>query len=249
MCIRDRQLTDRRDLGIHTEMMGDGILSLVEAGVVTNRKKNIERGHMRATFALGSQRLYDFMDHNPAVQMHPVDVVNDPFRIGMHDGMHTVNATMQVDLFGQCCSESMGFTPYSGTGGQVDFTRGANRSAGGKAFIVLPSTAKNDTISRIVPTLTPGAHVTTGKNDVNYVVTEYGVAQLRGRTNKARARALDDIADPDFRAELTEAAERMRLLYTILVTPGRPGSQPTWPGRRAVPYTHLDVYKRQDVYY
>lgn len=206
------QLTDRRGLGIHSEMMGDGILSLVEAGVVTNRRKNIDRGHMRATFALGSQRLYDFMDHNPAVQMHPVDVVNDPCRIGMHDQMHSVNATMQVDLLGQCCSESMGATPYSGTGGQVDFTRGANRSAGGKAFIVLPATAKNDTISRIVPTLTPGAHVTTGKNDVNYVVTEYGVAQLRGRTNKQRARALIEIAHPDFRAELCEAADKMRLL-------------------------------------
>ena len=113
---------------------------------------------------------------------------------------------------GQCCSESMGSTPYSGTGGQVDFCRGANRSAGGKAFIVLPSTAKNDTISRIVPTLTPGAHVSTGKNDVNYVVTEYGVAQLRGRTNKQRARALIDIAHPAFRAELEEEAARLRVL-------------------------------------
>ena len=206
------QLTDRTDLGVHTEMMGDGILTLVEAGVVTNARKNVDRGHMRATFALGSQRLYDFMDHNPAVQMHPVDVVNDPYRIGEHDLMHTVNATMQVDLAGQCCSESMGATPYSGTGGQCDFARGANRSRGGKAFIVLPSTAKDDTISRIVPTLTPGAHVSTGKNDVNYVVTEYGVAQLRGRTNKQRAKALIEIAHPKFRDELADAADKLRLL-------------------------------------
>ncbi|HEX5801374.1 MAG TPA: acetyl-CoA hydrolase/transferase C-terminal domain-containing protein, partial [Azospira sp.] len=168
------QLTDKHDLGIHTEMVGDGIMTLVEAGVVTNRKKNYHHGKMLATFALGSKKLYQFMHRNPALEMHPVDFTNDPYLAGQNDNLHAINATMQIDLLGQCGSESLGFKPYSGTGGQVDFVRAANRSNGGKAFLVLPSTAKENTISRIVPTLSPGTHVTTGKNDINYVVTEYG---------------------------------------------------------------------------
>ena len=206
------QLTDKHDLGIHTEMVGDGIMTLVEAGVVTNRKKNYHQGKMLATFALGSKKLYQFMHRNPALEMHPVDFTNDPFLAGQNDNLIAINATMQVDLIGQCGSESLGHAPYSGTGGQADFVRAANRSNGGKAFIVLPSTAKNDTISRIVPTLTPGTHVTTTKNDINYVVTEYGVAQLRGKTAKQRAEALIAIAHPDFRGELRDAAKKMRLL-------------------------------------
>ena len=205
------QLTHKHDLGVHTEMIGDGIMSLVEAGVVTNRRKNYHPGKMLATFALGSKKLYQFMHRNPALEMHPVDVTNDPFLAGKNDNLIAINATMQVDLIGQCGSESLGFTPYSGTGGQADFVRAANRSQGGKAFIVLPSTAKNDTISRIVPTLKPGTHVTTSKNDVNYVVTEYGIAQLRGKSAKQRAEALIGIAHPDFRSELREAARRMNL--------------------------------------
>ncbi|SDH98677.1 acetyl-CoA hydrolase/transferase family protein [Propionivibrio dicarboxylicus] len=206
------QLTEKRDLGVHTEMIGDGIMSLVEAGVVTNRKKNYRPGKMFATFALGSRKLYRFMHRNPALEMHPVDFTNDPALAGRNDNLIAINASLQVDLIGQCCSESMGFTPYSGTGGQADFVRAANRSHGGKAIIVLPSTAKGDTLSRIVPTLTPGAHVTTTKNDVNYVVSEYGVAQLRGKTAKQRAEALIGIAHPDFREELRAAARKMRLL-------------------------------------
>lgn len=206
------QLTNKHDLGVHTEMIGDGIMTLVEAGVVTNRHKNFHRGKMLATFALGSKKLYDFMNHNRALEMHPVDFTNDPYLAGQNDNLHCINATMQIDFMGQCGSESLGFTPYSGTGGQADFVRAANRSAGGKAFIVLPSTAKDDTISRIVPTLTPGTHVTTSKNDINYVVTEYGVAQLRGKTAKQRCEALIGIAHPDFRAELRDAARKMRLL-------------------------------------
>lgn len=206
------QLTHKHDLGIHTEMIGDGIMTLVEAGVVTNRRKNHHPGKMLATFALGSKKLYQFMHRNPSLEMHPVDITNDPCLAGRNDNLIAVNATMQVDLIGQCGSESLGFTPYSGTGGQADFVRSANRSLGGKAFIVLPSTAKDDTISRIVPTLTPGTHVTTGKNDINYVVTEHGVAQLRGKTAKQRAEALIGIAHPDFRAELREAARKMRLV-------------------------------------
>lgn len=206
-----QQLGDKNDLGVHTEMFGDGVLALLDAGVVTNRRKNLHRGKMFATFALGSHRLYEYMHRNPALELHPVDVTNDPLLAGQNDSLHSINGTLQVDLIGQCGSESLGYRPYSGTGGQVDFVRAANRSAGGKAIIVVPSTAKGGTISRIVPTLTDGAHVTTGKNDVNYVVTEYGVAQLRGRTARERAHALIEIAHPDFRAQLTEAAGAMHV--------------------------------------
>ena len=206
------QLTHKHDLGIHTEMIGDGIMSLVESGAVTNRRKNYLPGKMIATFALGSQKLYRFMDRNPALEIHPVSFTNDPYMAGQNDNLVAINATLQIDFQGQCGSESLGSSPYSGTGGQADFVRAANRSRGGKAFIVLPSTAKNDTISRIVPTLTPGTHVTTSKNDINYVVTEYGVAQLRGKSMKQRTLELIGIAHPNFRAELTEQAKRMRIL-------------------------------------
>ena len=206
------QLTHKRDLGIHTEMIGDGIMSLVEAGVVNNSRKNFNPGKMFATFALGSKKLYQFMHRNPALEMHPVDVTNDPFLAGQNDNLHAINATMQIDFMGQCGSESLGSRPYSGTGGQSDFVRAANRSNGGKAFIVLPATAKDDTLSRIVPTMTPGTHVSTSKNDINYVVTEFGVAQLRGKSAKQRCEALIGIAHPNFRAELREAAKKMKLL-------------------------------------
>lgn len=206
------QLTHKHDLGIHTEMVGDGIMTLVEAGVVTNHKKNYGRGKILATFALGSKKLYQFMNRNPALEMHPVDYTNDPYLAGQNDNLHAINATMQIDFMGQCGSESLGSAPYSGTGGQADFVRAANRSKGGKSFIVLPSTAKDDTISRIVPTLTPGTHVSTSKNDINYVVTEYGVAQLRGKSARQRCEALIGIAHPKFREELRESAKKMKLL-------------------------------------
>lgn len=206
------QLTAKHDLGIHTEMIGDGILTLVESGAVTNRKKNYLPGKMVATFALGSKKLYDFMARNPALEIHPVDFTNDPYLAAKNDKLVAINATLQIDLLGQCGSESLGAVPYSGTGGQLDFVRAANRSRDGKAFIVLPSTAKGDSLSRIVPTLTPGTHVSTGKNDINYVVTEFGVAQLRGKSAKQRAQELIAIAHPDFRAELTEDARRLQLL-------------------------------------
>lgn len=206
------QLTHKKDLGIHTEMVGDGIMSLVEAGVVNGSRKNANRGKILATFALGSKKLYDFMHRNPGVEMHPVDITNDPYLAGMNDNLHAINATMQIDFLGQCGSESLGPVPYSGTGGQSDFIRAANRSKGGKGFIVLPSTAKDDTISRIVPTLSPGTHVSTSKNDINYVVTEYGVAQLRGKTAKQRCEALIAIAHPGFRSELRDAARKLKLL-------------------------------------
>lgn len=206
------QLKDKHDLGVHTEMLGDGILTLIEAGVVTNRRKNYHRGKVLATFALGSRRLYQFINRNPAVEIHPSDFTNDPYLAGRNDSLIAINATMQVDLVGQCGSETLGFTPISGTGGQSDFVRAANRSEGGKAIIVLPSTAKEGSVSRIVPTLSAGTHVSTSKNDVNYVVSEFGVAQLRGRTAKQRAEALIRIAHPNFREELRAEARRMRLL-------------------------------------
>ena len=206
------QLTHKHDLGIHTEMIGDGILKLVESGAVTNRRKNYLPGKMIATFALGSSKLYRFMDRNPGLEMHPVGFTNDPSLAGQNDNLVAINATLQIDLLGQCGSESLGHAPYSGTGGQTDFVRAANRSRGGKAFIVLPSTAKGDTISRIVLSLSPGTHVSTSKNDINYVVTEYGVAQLRGKSAKRRAQELIAIAHPNFRAELTEQGRRLKLL-------------------------------------
>ncbi|MDP9968947.1 acyl-CoA hydrolase [Variovorax paradoxus] len=206
------QLTHKHDLGIHTEMIGDGILSLVECGAVTNRRKNYLPGKMIATFALGSEKLYRFMHRNPMLEIHPANFTNDPMLAGMNDNLVAINATLQIDLLGQCGSESLGYAPFSGTGGQSDFVRAANRSRGGKAFIVLPSTAKNDTISRIVPILAPGTHVSTSKNDINYVVTEYGVAQLRGKSVAQRARELISIAHPAFRSELTEKAQRMNVL-------------------------------------
>jgi acyl-CoA hydrolase len=205
------QLTHKHDLGIHTEMIGDGILTLLESGAVTNRRKNYLPGKMVATFALGSAKLYKFMDRNPALEIHPVDYTNTPTLAGLNDNLVAINATLQIDLLGQCGSESLGYLPYSGTGGQADFVRAANISKGGKAFIVLPSTAKNDSISRIVPVMSPGTHVTTSKNDVNYVVTEFGVAQLRGKSAKQRARELIGIAHPNFREELTGQARLMGL--------------------------------------
>lgn len=202
------QLTQKHDLGVHTEMMGDGLLSLIECGAVTNRRKNYLPGKTVATFALGSARLYRYMDRNPAFEMHPADFTNDPALAGRNDQLVSINATLQIDLCGQCGSESLGPKPYSGTGGQADFVRAANRSEGGKSFIVLPSTAKDGTISRIVPMLDPGTLVSTSKNDVNYVVTEYGVAQLRGKSMRERAKALIGIAHPDFRSMLERQAAR-----------------------------------------
>lgn len=206
------QLTNKHDLGVHTEMIGDGILTLINSGAITNRKKNYLPGKMVATFALGSKKLYQMMERNPALEIHPVDFTNDPYLASQNDNLVAINATLQIDLLGQCGSESLGHVPYSGTGGQSDFVRAANRSRGGKAFIVLPSTAKGDSISRIVPMLTPGTHVSTSKNDINYVVTEFGVAQLRGKSAGQRAREMIAIAHPTFRPELTQAAQRMNLL-------------------------------------
>jgi len=206
------QLTKKKNLGIHTEMIGDGILSLVECGAVDCSNKTFMPGKIVGTFVLGSQKLYRFIDRNPMVELHPSDFTNDPYIAGKNNKLMAINATLQIDLLGQCGSESLAHLPYSGTGGQSDFVRAANRSEGGKAFIVLPSTAKLDSISRIVPVLSPGTHVSTSKNDINYVVTEFGIAQLRGKSSKQRALELIGIAHPSFREELTMAAKKMCLL-------------------------------------
>lgn len=205
-------LKGKHDLGVHSEMIGDGLLSLIESGAVTNRRKTFMPGKMVATFALGSEKLYRFLDTCPDFELHPSDFTNDPYIASQNDNLVSLNATLQIDLLGQCGSESLGPKPYSATGGQTDFIRAANRSKGGRSIIVVPSTAKGDTISRIVPTLTPGTHVSASKNDVNYVVTEYGVAQLRGRTSHERVEALIGIAHPAFRDELRAQAKAMHLI-------------------------------------
>ena len=204
-----RHLAGKQDLGIHTEMVGDSLLRLIECGAVTNRRKNFMPGKMVGSFALGSRALYRYLDRNPLFEMYPVDFTNDPCIAGQNDNLVAINASMQVDLLGQCGSESHGALPYSGTGGQLDFARAANRSRGGKNIVILPSTARDGSISRIVPMLTQGTHVSIGKNDVGYVVTEYGVASLRGKSMRQRAAALADIAHPDFRQELRAAVQRM----------------------------------------
>lgn len=208
-------LTDRRNLGIHTELFSDGVVELVEAGVITNAAKTLHPGKIIAGFVLGTQRLYDFINDNPVVELHPTEYVNDPFRIAQNDKMVAINSALEVDLTGQVCADSIGHQFYSGVGGQVDFIRGAARSKGGKPIIALSSTAKNDTISRIVWELKPGAGVVTTRNDVHYVATEYGIASLHGKTVRERTRSLIDIAHPKFRAELEQKAYDMRYLPRI----------------------------------
>jgi acetyl-CoA hydrolase len=195
-------LKSKRDLGIHTELFSDGVIDLVEQGVITNDKKTLHPGKMIAGFLFGSQRLYDFVHDNALIELHPTDYVNDPFIIAQNDNMIAINSAIEVDLTGQVCADSVGPNFYSGIGGQVDFVRGASRSRGGKPIIALPATAKEERISRIVPQLKPGAGVVTSRGDVHYVVTEYGVASLHGRSIRERAQALIKIAHPKFRAEL-----------------------------------------------
>jgi acetyl-CoA hydrolase len=203
-------LRHHRHLGIHTELFSDGVIDLVEAGVVTNEKKTLHPGKMVAGFLLGTRRLYDFVDNNPIVELHPTEYVNDPYIIRQNEKMVAINSAIEVDLTGQVCADSIGPRIYSGVGGQLDFIRGAARSKGGKPIIALPSTAKN--FSRIAALLKPGAGVTTSRNDVHYVVTEFGVADLYGKTLRQRARALIDIAHPDFRAELEQKAIELKYL-------------------------------------
>ena len=208
-------LRDKRDLGIHSELFSDGVVDLYEAGVITNEKKTLHPGKMIAGFLLGTRRLYDFVDNNPVVELHPTEYVNDSYIIAQNDRMVAINSAIEVDLTGQICADSIGTRLYSGTGGQLDFIRGAARSKGGKPIIALPShtiTNSGKRFSRIVPTLKPGAGVVTTRNDVHYIVTEYGVADLYGKSIRQRARALIEIAHPDMRAELECAAHELKYI-------------------------------------
>ncbi|MFO7168096.1 MAG: acetyl-CoA hydrolase/transferase C-terminal domain-containing protein [Chloroflexota bacterium] len=207
-----RCLKHKRHLGVHSELFSDGIIELVEAGVIDGEAKAVHRGKLVAGFLLGTRRLFDWVHNNPMVEMHPTDYVNDPWVIARQTRMVAINSAIQIDLTGQVCADSIGPRIYSGAGGQVDFIRGAARSEGGLPIIALPSTAKGGTISRIVPTLDQGAGVVTSRYDVRYVVTEYGVAHLHGKTLAQRARALIDIAHPAYRESLTAAARELQYL-------------------------------------
>jgi len=195
-------LGNKRDLGIHTEMFSDGVLDLVHQGVINNQAKQIDRGFMIATFLMGSQKLYDFVHENPQVLMRPVDYTNDPCIAGQNHKLISINSALQIDLHGQVCADTLGNQQFSSVGGQVDFVRAAAQSKGGRAIIALPATAKKGSISKIVPCLDDGACVTTSRFDVDMVVTEYGVAELQGKTAQQRREALIRVAHPDFRSEL-----------------------------------------------
>jgi 4-hydroxybutyrate CoA-transferase len=205
-------LKGKRELGIHTEMFSDGVVELFESGVVTGEAKTLHKGKIVASFVLGSKKTFDFLDNNPFVEFHPTEYVNDPFVIAQNDRMVAINSAIAVDITGQVCADSMGRSIYSGFGGQVDFIRGASRSRGGKPIIALPSTAKDGKVSRIVDVLSEGSGVVTSRADVHYVVTEYGTADLHGRSLRERALALIGCAHPDFREDLRAAARARCLL-------------------------------------
>ena len=205
-------LGDKRDLGIHTEMCPDGVIDLIEAGVLNGDRKSLLRGKAVAAFALGTQRLFDFIHENPSFEFRPICYTNDPFVVAQNDRMVAINSALQVDLTGQVCADSIGIKPYSGFGGQLDFIRGAARSKGGVPIIALPSTARGGSVSRIVPVLEPGAGVVTSRADVHYVVTDQGIAYLHGKTLRERAEALIAIADPRFQADLEDFAVRSHYL-------------------------------------
>lgn len=206
-------LTDKYDLGIHTEMFSDGILDLVKNGNITNKYKQVHPGKIVTSFAMGSRALYDFVDDNPAIRFLASDFVNNPRTISKNKRVVAINSALQVDLTGQVCADSLGYKFYSGIGGQVDFIRGAALSEGGTPILALPSTAKNGTVSRIVPHLDEGAGVVTSRGDVHYVVTEFGVAFLHGKTVRERALALISIAHPDFRAGLLDSMVQRQYVY------------------------------------
>ena len=205
-------LTSKRNLGMHTEMFSDGVIDLIEHGIINCERKNLHPGKIIAGFCLGSQRLYDYVNDNPSMEFRPTEYVNNPFLIAQNDHMVAINSAIEVDLTGQVCADSIGPRLYSGVGGQLDFIRGAAHSIGGKPIIALPSTVTTRDgrlISKIVATLKPGAGVTTTRNDVHFVVTEYGVSNLYGKTIRQRARALIDVAHPEFREELARCAREL----------------------------------------
>ncbi|WP_077610879.1 acetyl-CoA hydrolase/transferase family protein [Clostridium sp. Marseille-P2415] len=201
-------LGNKKDLGIHSEMISDGVVDLYEKGVINCRAKNFNRDKMVVSFLMGSRRLYDFADDNPCIYMAPVDYVNNPVVIGRNDNLVSINSSVEVNLMGEACSEAMGLKQFSGVGGQVDFIRGASFSKGGRSILAFPSTARKGTVSKIVPFLTQGATVTTCRNDVDYIVTEYGIARMKGHTLRDRARQLIRIAAPEFKDVLAEEFEK-----------------------------------------
>ncbi|MBM4268723.1 MAG: GNAT family N-acetyltransferase [Deltaproteobacteria bacterium] len=205
-------LAHKHDLGVHTEMFSDGLIDLMESGAVNGRRKSIHRGRVVTSFCMGSRRLYDYVDDNPIFEFRGVDYVNDPFVIAKNERMVAINSALQVDLTGQVCADSIGTKFFSGIGGQVDFIRGARRSPGGRPIIAMRSTARDGAVSRIVPTLSEGAGIVTSRGDVHYVVTEYGVASLYGRSVRERALALISIAHPGFRAELLAGARARKIV-------------------------------------
>ncbi|HUN65012.1 MAG TPA: acetyl-CoA hydrolase/transferase C-terminal domain-containing protein [Bacteroidota bacterium] len=209
-----RYLQGKKHLGMHTEMFADGVMKLVEDGVITNEKKTLHPGKMIASFVLATRPLFNFINNNPIIEFHPSHYVNDPYIVSRNDRMVAINSAIEVDITGQVCADSIGMRFYSGFGGQLDFIRGASRSKGGKPIIALPSTAKDGKLSRIVASLSPGAGVTTTRGDVHYVVTEFGVADLYGKTVRQRAQALIDIAHPDFREELDRFAVEQKYFST-----------------------------------
>lgn len=205
-------LKDKKNLGIHSEMASDGIMDAIESGIITGSEKTLHKGKVIATFILGTKELYEFVDNNPVIECRPCDYTNDPFVVAQNDKMVAINSAIEVDLSGQVCSDSIGYRIYSGFGGQVDFIRGATRSKNGKPIIALPSVTKNGAFSKIVPHLKEGAGVVTSRGDVHYVVTEYGVAYLHGKSLRERAKALINVAHPDFREELERFATEKNIL-------------------------------------
>ena len=214
-------LKDRKDLGVHTELLSDGIIPLIESGVINGRRKTLHPRKVILGFALGTKKLFEFLDDNPIFEFHPTSYTNNPILIAQNDRMVAINSALQIDITGQVCADSIGTYFYSGIGGQVDFIRGSARSKGGKPIIALPATAKNGTLSRIVPTLDPGAGVVTSRGAVHYVVTEYGVAYLHGRSIRQRAEALIQIAHPDFRQQLYDYCERTKWLNSHALAAAR----------------------------
>jgi 4-hydroxybutyrate CoA-transferase len=202
-------LYDKKDLGVHTELFSDGVIDLFAAGVITNARKTLHQGKITAGFAIGTRRLYEFIHDNPIIELHRTEYVNDPFVIAQNERQVAINSAIEVDLTGQVCADSIGPRLYSGVGGQLDFVYGAARSKDGVPIIALPATAKDGQISRIVPMLKTGAGVVTTRNHVRFVVTEHGVADLYGKTIRQRAKALIDVAAPEFRDELRRAANEL----------------------------------------
>jgi acetyl-CoA hydrolase len=210
-----KYLFDKKELGVHTELFSDGVIDLVDAGVLTNSRKTLHPGKITAGFVIGSQRLFRWVDDNPLIELHPTEYINDPFVIAQNDRQIAINSAIEVDLTGQVCADSIGPKLYSGVGGQLDFIYGASRSKGGAPIIALPSTTRlrsGETISRIVTLLKQGAGVVTTRNHVRYIVTEFGVADLYGKTIRQRALALINIAHPEFRRELTSEARALNYI-------------------------------------